>query len=60
VIAPLLAVLPFVLGDTSGEPFPWLLYIAATGGVTLLSAASAVASVWFARLAKSDTRAQAV
>jgi asparagine N-glycosylation enzyme membrane subunit Stt3 len=59
VIVPLLAVLPFVLGDTSGEPFPWLLYIAVVGGVTLLSAASAVVSALFARSAKNDPSVQA-
>jgi hypothetical protein len=53
----LAGVLPFVLGDTSGEAFPWLQVIAVIGGLALLSAGSAVVSILVARSAKKGTRA---
>jgi hypothetical protein len=48
----LVGVLPFVLGEASGEPNPWLLYVGVIGGLALLSAMTAVGSVLLARMAK--------
>lgn len=48
----LVGVLPFVLGDSSGESFPWLWYVGVIGGLTLLSAMTAVGSVLLARTAR--------
>jgi len=41
--------LPFVLGDGSGEGGPWYFWIALCSALSLLSAVSAVVSVWMAR-----------